>query len=233
MPRGRMNGRRCDGDSGGGGLTHVFEHSPFRTVGSSAAYRGSKSTSAERTKFPGRREKSREFLRFSCFLRKSVSKTSAKQYLAREFPMQTSRELFRARRELIPGLAPDQGIWREIDSCAPTYQTAATSSRARRARTPHFSAGRPSGDRVHSGARTFASLKRGSGGVGRAGFPNFGRPWQRGALAPESSCRSPSSVLKFTTYFLTPISTRRESSPSPLCGDGDSEKHHRFDDAGD
>jgi hypothetical protein len=38
-----------------------------------------------------------------------------------EFPMQTSREFFRARRELIRPYRPEQGIWREIDARVPTF----------------------------------------------------------------------------------------------------------------
>jgi hypothetical protein len=99
-----------------------FEHSPFPTVGSSAAYRESNFTSAERTKFPGRREKSREFLRFSRFCENLSRKHPRNQYLAIEFPAQTSRELFRARRELIRGFAPEQGIWRENRSLCSKLQ---------------------------------------------------------------------------------------------------------------
>ena len=48
---------------------------PFATIGSLAACRWINSPVSRRVEFPGSREKSREFLGFSRFLRKSVSKT--------------------------------------------------------------------------------------------------------------------------------------------------------------
>ena len=42
------------------------------------------------------------------------------QPFADEFPTQASRESIRASREFIPLFRPEQGIWREIDSCALT-----------------------------------------------------------------------------------------------------------------
>ena len=86
-----------------------FEHSPFPTVGSSAAYRGSNSTSAERTKFPGRREKSREFLRFSRLLRKSVSKTSENPVSSEIIPCANERGIISGAQGIDSGFGAGAG----------------------------------------------------------------------------------------------------------------------------
>ena len=158
-------------------------HSPFPTVCSSAAYRGSDSTSAERTKFPGRREKSREFLRFSC-LRKSVSKTSAKPVSCERIPYADEQGIISGAQGIVSGfgaragnLARNQFLRSEISNCGNMYPCLPSD-------TPHF----PRVDRAEptrsASPRTFATLTPGSGGWARGGFPKFGRPWRRGALAP-------------------------------------------------
>ena len=166
-----------------------FEHSPFPTVGSSAAYRGSNSTSAERIKFPGRREKSREFLRFGRFLRKSVSKTSAKPVSCERIPYADEQGIISGAQGIDSAFgAGSREFGAKIDPCAPKYQTAATCTHACRATRLIF---RGSTERNRRGRRlsatsprTFATLTPGSGGWARGGFPKFGRPWRRGALAP-------------------------------------------------
>jgi hypothetical protein len=67
-----------------------------------------------RAEFPAGREKSREFFRFSRFLRKSVSKTSFFPGICEEIPYGSSREFICARTELVPPFGPEQGIWRRI-----------------------------------------------------------------------------------------------------------------------
>src|SRR5271169_6607094 len=53
------------------------------------------------------------------------------QLFAREFPTRPSREFIRASREFIPPFRREQGIWREIDSCAPFTQLRQRSARQR------------------------------------------------------------------------------------------------------
>jgi hypothetical protein len=67
-------------------IIRVFRHAPFPTIGSLAACRRMNSPVSRRAEFPGRREKSREFLGFSRSLRKSVSKTCAILGICELFP---------------------------------------------------------------------------------------------------------------------------------------------------
>ena len=90
-------------------------------------------------------KKAGNFSEFGPFLRKSVSKTSAKPVSCERIPYADSRELFRARRELIPRLAPGAGnlarksilVLRNIKLRQHVPMLAE--------RHPSFSGGRPSG----------------------------------------------------------------------------------------
>jgi hypothetical protein len=162
-----------------------FEHSPFPTVGSSAAYRGSNFTSAERTKFPGRREKSREFLRFSRFLRKSVSKTSAKPASCERIPCADEQGIISREQGIYSAfgagagnLARNRFLCSATSNCGNMYPCLPSD-------TPHFPrVDRAEPTRSATSPRAFATLTPGSGGWARGGFPKFGGPWRRGALAP-------------------------------------------------
>ena len=132
MPRGPMSVRRCGGEGGRGpdacfrAILHSRQSVPRRPTGDRIPHPLNGPSSLVAGKKAGN-------FSDSAVCENLSRKHLRSQYLAREFPTQTSRELFRARRELFPGLALEQGIWREIDSCAPKYQTAATCTHACRA----------------------------------------------------------------------------------------------------
>ena len=76
------------------------------------------STISGRAKFPGGTEKCREFRRFSRFLRKSVSKTSANAKVCEQIPYADEQGIFLQALGISSAVQGIAGNLREIDPCA-------------------------------------------------------------------------------------------------------------------
>src|SRR5271169_1508120 len=75
-------------------------------------------------KFPGRREKRREFRRISLFCENPSRKHLRSQSFEDGFPTRARREFFRARMEFFRCAGNEQGIPREIQSARPGHPIA-------------------------------------------------------------------------------------------------------------
>jgi len=81
--------------------------------------------------FPGRREKCREFLRFSRSLRKSVSKTSANSEICRRIPYADEQGIISREQGIKSGFWTGAGNSAQKRPLAPTYPIASKGSTRR------------------------------------------------------------------------------------------------------